>query len=94
MRYLPPQCQLEASHGVVACEGLVVLLGQGELLDQDRIIQHRADLRVRGNKLINKHHLGIVVIKRPNLNYHFLNLVFFFQYLPGTSRPEHLVGSC
>ena len=94
MRYLPPQCQLEASHGVVACEGLVVLLGQGELLDQDRIIQHRADLRVRGNKLINKHHLGIVVIKRPNLNYHFSKGCLFVDDLLGTGRPEHLVGSC
>ena len=63
MRHFPLQRHLEPGHGVVPGEGHVVLVVLRQGPDLDGVVQHRPDLRVVGDELVNEDHLAVIVVE-------------------------------
>ena len=64
---LPLERHLEARHRVVPGDGDVVLLLLRKFSDLDGVVEHGANLGVRSDELVNKHHLAVVVVEGSNL---------------------------
>ena len=64
---LPLQCHLEARHRVVPGDGDVVLFLFRKFSDLDGVVEYGANLGVRSDELVNKHHLAVVVVEGSNL---------------------------
>ena len=78
MRHFPPQCQLEARHGVVPGDGDIVLLRLGELLDLHGVVEHGPDLGlILVLELVHKDHLCVVVVEAPDLRKIYLCFATF-----------------